>query len=577
MRIERIEIDGFGRFHDAGWVLDEGLTVLVGANEAGKSTLLNALRALLFGFEPTRDGRAWYPALAGGRRGGRLALVTASGERWTVERHGEKGGGGTLAVRAPNGNQGGQETLSRLLHGADRDLFNNIFAFGLGELQSFSSLSADGVRGRIYGAGAGLGGTSAVELERRLRQQQDANFLVRGSQKPLNALLGQLESTRAEIAELSRQPAEHEAAHRERAELEERASALRVEIRAARERGIRLENLQRAGPIAAELAAIEGELAAGDASLDTLPTDAVTELDRRAAEASQARAVVGTIDERLEADRSERAALVVDAALLGAADEILALRDATAARAGLTERRRDHAAAEMRHQATVAEQLARTGIAGEGGLLALDDSIAAVEATRSLEQGLAGARSAAASAEESRRSAAAELAARQREVAGGEEASEERMEERAAALEGLDALRVRAAVAESRIASSGARLSLGATGLVGIGLVVAGLAGGFALGQLLLGQPLLGALVGAVFGALVTVVAPRAGGSGNELEAVEAERRELLARAGLPPDAGDERVRALATEIATARARAALAEDHRAGLAARQAELERRD
>ncbi|MEP6680614.1 MAG: AAA family ATPase, partial [Chloroflexota bacterium] len=170
MRIERIEIDGFGRFHDAVWAFEDGLTVLLGANEAGKTTLLNALRALFFGFESTRDRRTWYPALAGGRRGGRLILLTGDGERWTVERHGDRGGGGALAVRAPNGNQGGQETLDRLLHGADGSLFNNIFAFGLSELQTFDTLSADGVRGRIYGAGAGLGGTSAVDLERRLRQ-----------------------------------------------------------------------------------------------------------------------------------------------------------------------------------------------------------------------------------------------------------------------------------------------------------------------------------------------------------------------------------------------------------------------
>ena len=119
MRIERIELDGFGRFAGAFWDLPAGLTVVVGANEAGKTTLLNAVRALLFGFESSREGGAWYPALAGGRRGGRLSLVTAAGERWLVERHGERGGTGSLTVRAPNGNTGGQETLDRLLAGKD--------------------------------------------------------------------------------------------------------------------------------------------------------------------------------------------------------------------------------------------------------------------------------------------------------------------------------------------------------------------------------------------------------------------------------------------------------------------------
>ncbi|MDQ2941088.1 MAG: AAA family ATPase, partial [Chloroflexota bacterium] len=340
MRIERIEIDGFGRFHDAHWSLNEGLTVLVGANEAGKTTLLNALRALLFGFDATRDGRTWYPALAGGRRGGRLVLRTAGDERWTVERHGDRGGGGALAVRAPNGNQGGQETLDRLLHGADRGLFNNIFAFGLTELQTFDTLSADGVRGRIYGAGAGLGRTSAVEVERRLRQAQEGVFLPRG-QRPLNLLLARIESLRREIADLARQPEEYIAAHRERSELGERTSTLRAELRSWRERAIRLANLRSAGPLAAELTTIEADLAAGDATLDALPLDAMAVLDRRLADLAETRAALTTIDEQVDAARVALAGLQLDERLLAAGDEIVALRDERAARSAAEARRRE--------------------------------------------------------------------------------------------------------------------------------------------------------------------------------------------------------------------------------------------
>ncbi|MDQ3149757.1 MAG: AAA family ATPase, partial [Chloroflexota bacterium] len=225
MRIDRIELDGFGRFHDARWSLGPALTVILGDNEAGKTTFLNGLRALLFGFEATREGRTWYPAFAGGRRGGRIVLTTAAGERWVVERHGERGGAGALAVRAPNGNQGGQETLDRLLRGADRDLFTNIFAFGLGELQDLHTLSTTGVRGRIYGAGAGLGGTSAVDLEHDLRGELRETFVPTGTKPPLNALLVRIERLRGEIGELASQPQEYEVAHRESDALEARSMA----------------------------------------------------------------------------------------------------------------------------------------------------------------------------------------------------------------------------------------------------------------------------------------------------------------------------------------------------------------
>ncbi len=101
MRIERIEIDGFGRFHDDDWDAAAGLTVLLGANEAGKTTLLNALRALLFGFEPTprrtrlvprpRRRPARRPARPPRPRTGRAGWSSATGSaaapaRWRFAR-----------------------------------------------------------------------------------------------------------------------------------------------------------------------------------------------------------------------------------------------------------------------------------------------------------------------------------------------------------------------------------------------------------------------------------------------------------------------------------------------------------
>ncbi|MGH2402700.1 MAG: AAA family ATPase, partial [Candidatus Limnocylindria bacterium] len=299
MRVERLEIGGFGRFADVGWELQPGLTVMLGENEAGKTTLLNALRAILFGFESSRDGRAWYPALAGGRRGGRMVLLTAAGERWTVERYGQKGGAGSLAVRAPTGNQGGQETLDRLLHGADRDLFNSIFAFGLGELQDFNSLGGEGVRGRIYGAAAGLGGTSAIDLERRLRQEQENLFRPTGRLQPINQLFGRMDDLHAQIAALTRQPQEFEEAHRERREAHAAAAAKHEAAQSARARALRLQRLLDAAPIAASLDELDADVAATDASLDLLPADAVAVLDRRLATLAEERARLEAIDEQL--------------------------------------------------------------------------------------------------------------------------------------------------------------------------------------------------------------------------------------------------------------------------------------
>ena len=565
MRIERLEIDGFGRFHDATWQLGDGLTVLLGANEAGKTTLLNALRALLFGFEATRDGRTWYPALAGGRRGGRLRLRTRRGETWTVERHGERGGSGALAVRAPSGNQGGQETLDRLLHGADRDLFNNIFAFGLGELQTLASLSADGVRGRIYGAGNGLGGTSALDLERVLRKQLDDVFLPRGRERPLNQVLARIEELRGEIADLSRQPQEHADAHREREALRRRATQLREAVRSEREREARARRLLEARASAAEADMLARDLAIGDAELDRIRPDAVAIVERHEAAIDDARRTLEALDAELATSRSDRDRISTDPALMAAAEQVIAVRDARAARVGADDRRQELEAALSRHAQSVAEQAARAGIGDEAALLALDDSIAAVERTRELERAIARARSVSEAAEHRAGVLRDELAAREREATpGGPDRSD--TPERIEALHELDALRVRRAVASARSADGPWSRGRAWAPIV---VAAAALVTGVAVGQ---------AVIGAVAGLLLAIAAwwalGRTGtGGGAELTALDAERSVLLARAGLPPDADDEAVRQLAAELATQRARADIASDHRSALEARRREL----
>ena len=50
MKITTISVDGFCQFHGAHLEPAPGLTVIRGVNEAGKTTLLAFVRAILFGF-----------------------------------------------------------------------------------------------------------------------------------------------------------------------------------------------------------------------------------------------------------------------------------------------------------------------------------------------------------------------------------------------------------------------------------------------------------------------------------------------------------------------------------------------
>src|SRR3954470_14757873 len=79
MRIKRIEIDGFGVWK--GLALEElsdQAPVIYGPNEAGKTTLMQFVRAVLYGFTPERRKR-YLPPVHGGQPGGRLKIANEFG------------------------------------------------------------------------------------------------------------------------------------------------------------------------------------------------------------------------------------------------------------------------------------------------------------------------------------------------------------------------------------------------------------------------------------------------------------------------------------------------------------------
>ena len=85
MKIAALEIDGYGVWSGLKVErLSDGMNVLYGPNEAGKSTLLQFVRSVLYGFSPER--RHYFPPVHGGRPGGWIEVVGASG-RFQIDRH----------------------------------------------------------------------------------------------------------------------------------------------------------------------------------------------------------------------------------------------------------------------------------------------------------------------------------------------------------------------------------------------------------------------------------------------------------------------------------------------------------
>ena len=191
MRIDGWHADGFGILKDFDQAdLEPGVTVLLGENEAGKSTLLAFVRAMLFGFPDGRSKERSYPPLLGGRHGGKLLLRDRSAGLWVVQRYADDRK--TLGLLRPDGSEGDAAELTALLGGADAHLFKSVFAFGLDELQLLESLTGEGVRDRIFSAGISGAGRSAREVMRRLEQRQEALLKQRGGKARINDIVREL-------------------------------------------------------------------------------------------------------------------------------------------------------------------------------------------------------------------------------------------------------------------------------------------------------------------------------------------------------------------------------------------------
>lgn len=304
MWISGWHIDGFGRFHDEDVRdLPRGLVVFEGPNEAGKSTLLAFLRAVLFG-GPTNGKEPRYPPLRGGVHGGRVFLETPEG---TVTIGRRLDARRPPQVRLQDGTPLSEEELRRILGGVDAHLFRSVFAIGLSELQSFAELDAESVRDRIFSAAVVGAGRSARRVDDVLAQQQEALLRSRAAGR-IAELEQRLARTGAELAEARRKAGEYTALRAEEAGWLTAIRELDGIIAAARGTERRYQTLLALWPLHLEIDKAGKNLAALPA-MDGFPADALARFDRLRADLRSAGEEVEASQRTLADVRAQAAAL----------------------------------------------------------------------------------------------------------------------------------------------------------------------------------------------------------------------------------------------------------------------------
>ncbi len=179
MRIDRLELIRYGKFTDRALELPRSahdLHVIVGANEAGKSTLRSALVHLLYGFPTRQFGYAFLHPLADLRLGAQLSHdgSTLAFQRIKAAR---------ATLRAPDQSVLQDDALAALLGGTDARFFEQMFCLDHDRLvqggASILSANDDDVGQVLFESAAGI--ASLGRLREQLEQEADALWARRRS------------------------------------------------------------------------------------------------------------------------------------------------------------------------------------------------------------------------------------------------------------------------------------------------------------------------------------------------------------------------------------------------------------
>ena len=222
MKITSLEIERFGLWTKLTLTkLADGINVFYGANETGKSTLLEFIRAALYGFGENRQRFLRIPSNTQQVRsadthsdhapytlsGGTLQIETRSGEQYRLRRMfmpDRPGNEDQIDIQTPDGTKQGTQFLRALVSGVDEQTFNNVFAIGLDELQQLASLNDTDAADMLFRLSVGIDRISIIDTIKELSARRNKILNIaetEGKPSLLTQLLVQREKITSELAE----------------------------------------------------------------------------------------------------------------------------------------------------------------------------------------------------------------------------------------------------------------------------------------------------------------------------------------------------------------------------------------
>jgi uncharacterized protein YhaN len=254
MRLKILEIENFGVYRDKRLEFsDAGLHVIYGANEAGKTTLLQLLRDTLFGFPHVSN----YANMVSGREvAASCTLTLRDGDELRMRRR--KGRKETVSgANISSGDPVREEQWEQILQGATPELFHNVFAFSLSELtRGQESLAHAKLSEALFGGG--IGGLRRFQnLRQAVTNEAVEIYNPRGRNQVINQLLRRIGEQQREIREQVFLPSRFDQLQAEIEESESDRERYRQQLTVLRSQLERVRRLSQSQPLCRELAEVQ--------------------------------------------------------------------------------------------------------------------------------------------------------------------------------------------------------------------------------------------------------------------------------------------------------------------------------
>lgn len=280
MKIISLHIYGFGKFVDKKINLsDRSFQLFYGENEAGKSTILAFIRAVLFGFPVKQSKEARYEPKLADAYGGKITLDTDRYGRVEIERTKGKTAGGNVKIYFEDGTTKGEAELKILLAGVDKSVYQGIFSFGLQELHNLNQIESEELGKFLYGVGM-AGKASIVELEKELAKKQDELFKPQGKKPVINGLIQELEQMSKKLAELQEEDQAYNQLLIEKEILQKEIEETKQQIHTYKQQLNQMQLLQQLTPMVRRREAIVYQLNHMSENVDIMPEDGESRLEQ---------------------------------------------------------------------------------------------------------------------------------------------------------------------------------------------------------------------------------------------------------------------------------------------------------